>query len=550
MAEQAQGNTGSGQADRSITIDVSNDARPIGLMPPSFPPDYVAGSVAPFFMAGNYVGETPHLPMIDLTFTKEEACPVQWWGMLYEGWVPNPDDEGTTVFLRGYEKRGPNNERKRIYMTATTPDLIDTKYRGKIRAFFDRLLTDANAGTPLMRHYFDNYYDLYWDLHVGATGDQIPAAAKQFSTGFNTVLGFYYPTLEVVRDAYIQARNTREALKAWLDGRVQAILDGKTPDADRTFVYYWLKNGGLGENFRRMDIVFECFHNFLAFSQWGNMVYNVGAKLEPAHGDPNVRAWFERTMSHGPDEAGGSPFTPLDRFVMELFRTINPNGGSLSQIGRMRQLLPSQFSSVTTPHLPASMDPRDWSDPYEFDPDRYQTAPTAADNDEARCKEIGLARCPFSKESFPVKDGRKVEMTNSAFGAVYSEIDGVPHPVVDTAGYAPFGFGYRRCAGEHITMEFVKEYLRKVWRDRISFVKLDLAEARAGARKPQDGAQRRHRLQAGGVRSGLRAGGLGRRALPLSTGIALGSTLSHAQRRRHRRRAGDRSRASRGPFAA
>jgi len=67
-------------------------------------------------------------------------------------------------------------------------------------------------------------------------------------------------------------------------------------------------------------------------------------------------------------------------------------------------------------------------------------------------------------------------MTNSAFGAIYSNIDGKPHPVVDTAGYAPFGFGYRRCAGEHLTMEFIKEYLRKVWKDKISFVKLDIAE--------------------------------------------------------------------------
>jgi hypothetical protein len=85
-----------------------------------------------------------------------------------------------------------------------------------------------------------------------------------------------------------------------------------------------------------------------------------------------------------------------------------------------------------------------------------------------------LARCPFHKDSFAVKDGRKVEMTNSAFGAVYSEIDGAPHPVVDMAGYAPFGFGYRRCAGEHLTMEFIKEFLRAIWKDKISFVKLDL----------------------------------------------------------------------------
>jgi hypothetical protein len=116
--------------------------------------------------------------------------------------------------------------------------------------------------------------------------------------GFNTVLGYWFLTSVQVREAYVQARNTRDAPKAWLGVRVQAILDRKQPDADRTFVHYWLKNGELGENFRRFDIVFERFHNLLALGQWGNMVYNVAAKLEPSHGDPSIRTWFERTMKN------------------------------------------------------------------------------------------------------------------------------------------------------------------------------------------------------------------------------------------------------------
>jgi cytochrome P450 len=65
-------------------------------------------------------------------------------------------------------------------------------------------------------------------------------------------------------------------------------------------------------------------------------------------------------------------------------------------------------------------------------------------------------------------------VTNSAFGAVHGVVDGTAYPVCDTAGYAPFGFGYRRCAGEQLTTEFLKEFLRTVWRDGIEFVKLDL----------------------------------------------------------------------------
>jgi hypothetical protein len=212
----------------------------------------------------------------------------------------------------------------------------------------------------------------------------------------------------------------------------------------------------------------------MAFSQWGNMVYNVAAKLEPSSGDPSVRAWFEKTMKNDPDRADGKGFTPFDRLVMELFRVICPNAGSFSIPQRNRAPLGAGFSAIFTPHAPANMSPLHWNNPTEFDPDRFKTAPTTADNDEARARQVGLMKCPFSKESFAFKDGRKGEMTNSAFGAVYGVVDGKAQPLPDTAGYAPFGFGYRRCAGEYITMEFIKEFLRKTWKDKISFVKLDI----------------------------------------------------------------------------
>ncbi len=95
----------------------------------------------------------------------------------------------------------------------------------------------------------------------------------------------------------------REPLKAWIDERVQAILDGEVPNPEQTFVHYWLKNAGEDENFRRKDIVFECFHNFVAFSQWGKTFFNIMARLNTDDGDPTIRAWFEKTMTNGPDDA-------------------------------------------------------------------------------------------------------------------------------------------------------------------------------------------------------------------------------------------------------
>jgi hypothetical protein len=37
---------------------------------------------------------------------KEKAVSIQLWGMLYEGWTPDPDEEGRTVFMQGYGNRG------------------------------------------------------------------------------------------------------------------------------------------------------------------------------------------------------------------------------------------------------------------------------------------------------------------------------------------------------------------------------------------------------------------------------------------------------------
>ena len=447
----------------------------VGLLPPTFDPDYIDGAVVPYLLSSQYAGERPALPLIDLALSKENAAPPHFWGMLYDGWAPNPEEEGVTVFIQGYERRGPDNERKKIYASATTPDLYAAKYAGKVRRFLARLFDDANAGQPLMQKYYADYFDLYWDLHLGVTGEAIPVEVRQIGASFTAVLGHWFPTSEVVHENFMRVRELRPVLTKWIDLRVQAVIDGDVPDPEATFVHYWLENGGGGEHFRRKDIVFECFHNFLAFSQWGNTVYNIMALLAAGHGDPQVRSGFAQTMADGPDETDGGAFTPLDRFVMELFRTISPNAGSLSTVATQRGLQPRE-GAVVTPHPTTSRDPRHWLDPETFDPDRYTAAPTSADNDETRSKEVGLARCPFPPAPFAVRDGRRAELTNSAFGAVYGVVDGTPYPVCDAAGYAPFGFGYRRCGGEHVTVEFVKEFLRTVWRDGIEFVRLDLEQ--------------------------------------------------------------------------
>ena len=129
-------------------------------MPATFDVEYVAGAVAAFLLSSSYIGETPSLPMIDLALSKEKAVPAHLWGVFYDSWAPDTEEQGVPVFFQGYQRRGPNNERKKIYVSAVTPDLIATKYRPKLVRFYEKLFADSNSGKPLMQCYFDNYYEL------------------------------------------------------------------------------------------------------------------------------------------------------------------------------------------------------------------------------------------------------------------------------------------------------------------------------------------------------------------------------------------------------
>lgn len=434
---------------------------------------YVENVIVPWFLVSTFHGGRPLLPMIDVTLTKQNALPRDLWGLLSETWKIEPED-GVTVFLQALEKRGPDNERKKIYMAAVTPDLYAPMYRDKVMLFFNKLLDSRNAGKPLMRPYLEGYFDMYWDLHLGVKGEAVPARVRQIGDNFNTVLAFRDPTQKIVYDNYMGVRSNLQYLKKWIDERVSDLHDGKTPNPEKTFVYWWFKNAGNGENFSKKDIVFECFHNFVAFSQWGNTIYNIMLKLSRNAGDPDVRASFKKTMESNFDSADGGSFTPLERFVMELFRTISPNGGSISALEETRTPPFQRSGYIVSPHTTTSLDPVHWKNPDKFDPDRYQSVPTSDQIDEAECRQIGFAQCPFAQTKFELKDGRKGLMHNSGFGTVYGIVNGKRLPVCDYAGFAPFGFGYRRCPGEQITIQAFEDFLRKVWTDKIEFEKLNI----------------------------------------------------------------------------
>ena len=49
-------------------------------IPANFDQEYVEKVVKPFFLTSFYEGERPMLPMIDVTFSKQNALPYDLWG--------------------------------------------------------------------------------------------------------------------------------------------------------------------------------------------------------------------------------------------------------------------------------------------------------------------------------------------------------------------------------------------------------------------------------------------------------------------------------------
>ena len=103
-----------------------------------------------------------------------------------------------------------------------------------------------------------------------------------------------------------------------------------------------------------------------------------------------------------------------------------------------------------------------------------QASPRSEQSKSIQVAQTYLDVLKATNPTLEVKDGRHVGVTNSGFGTVFSVVDGKPKPVCDYAGFAPFGFSYRRCPGEQLTIQVFEDFLRKVWRDKIVFRRLNL----------------------------------------------------------------------------
>jgi len=436
------------------------------------------------------------LPMVSTDFQKKDALPAFMMGLLWDDWERN-DTDSSTVFLENLADRGTNNAKKKTYFSALTPDLYQEQYRVKIEAFCQSLLSPNNAGKPLLSLYEERYLELFWDLHLQVKPEDIPDFAKKIGLEFINCWAIFNPldfndleSSKEFKKSYQYVREHRTALKEWINGRVETIK-ACPENYNDSFVKYWFENDP-ENNFETADVTFECFHNFIALSQWGNTFYKFVDLLRTDNTSATAQAVqtkFNEVFSAEvtKDDKG---FTDLDYLVLELFRVSLPNGGSISRYYGENpsgsSIADKADELVVQTHYHPANSPTLWEDSVAipnstlnnapFNPDRYKNVPLAHEVDEEALKKAGaLAKCPFDHSSLETADGRSIE--NNAFGTTFAKTsEGKTCPMVETAGFSPFGFGYRRCPGEMLTVEVFKTILTEVNNYNVSFYELMPAE--------------------------------------------------------------------------
>jgi len=150
-------------------------------------------------------------------------------------------------------------------------------------------------------------------------------------------LAYRDPTQQIVYDNYVVVRKNLDFLKSWISDRLADLESGRTPQPQKIFGWYWLANSVHSEHFNHEDVVFECFHDFVALSQWGHSLHNTMVTLLGVGGDDEARRAFASTMAGDFRNSAGGAFPPLTRLVMEFFRKMSPNGGSISTLTETRR---------------------------------------------------------------------------------------------------------------------------------------------------------------------------------------------------------------------
>ena len=264
-----------------------------------------------------------------------------------------------------------------------------------------------------------------------------PVRCVQIGEAFNTVLAYRDPLLPITYDNYMKVRELQDFLKSWIGERIGDIQSGKTKNPEKTMAWHWLKNAGDGSHFSKKDVVVRVLPQFRRAEPMGQYDFRdhvalVGRRRRSGRAsvisEDNERKFRHcRRRAFLATGAIRHGIVPRD-FAERWQRLHHPVMREQAPTARLRSKSSAcRWNGIATSarRIPAPAWIRSTGRiRIRSIRNGIFAFPTSAQINDDKCRQIGLARCPFDITNFEVKDGRKANITNSGFGTVFGVVDG------------------------------------------------------------------------------------------------------------------------------
>lgn len=393
----------------------------------------------------------PYIDGYDNQYDKFRSVPDRVIFYLgYDALTVNPRQEDWTLFLRnfadrGYARQNPDqaewevaNFAKRQYVAALSVDKLQF-YQEKIEAFVKTAYTEVLVNRkPLVSSFRQNVTLFFLRIHIGER--DFPDYVIEYFNRFIDYLGIGNPNIPESRELLLYGNQTAPKIYEYFD---DALVD-VVANEDKTTIAYWWNLAGMSSK----ALLFESIHNNLATSQFTNVLYSViYTALNPTNPlNPALPPYPNFFEKYREAVDGNSKLN----VVRELFRLLVPNTNSFSRVN------PEDSSSQLSFHLhqqimiqnsPGASQPQQLGSYFTYNPNQY--------NAHFSTNLDGLDGLPVSMDfindlpTSPLDQETVVDKSRPII------------PIFPKPTYAPFGLGYRRCAGEifvYLVVEKLLEY--------------------------------------------------------------------------------------------
>lgn len=351
--------------------------------------------------------------------------------LFYLGYDPDtvsPTQKDWTLFLRNFVDRGSSgvtgtplwqvtNFAKRQYMNAFAVDKMQF-YLDKIHEFVMTSYSEVTVNRlPLVSSFEKNVVLFFLKLHIGV--HQFPQYVIDYFTNFIRFVGIGDPNNaernNLLMEGYLNASRVFDYFK---EKATEAIGNNDTS----TIAYWWNLSGLPLE-----ALLFESVHNIVAFSQFNNVLYSViyttivpTNVILPSAPYPNFLNLYQ---------AAPTSNEKLN-VVREAYRILVPNSNSFSKVN------PQDGVSLQARHLHQQImitSSGGLTGYFTYNTAQYAGFSTNFDGI------TGLAVSNNFEVNFPTSPLDQETVVDASRPMI---------PIFPRPTYAPFGLGYRRCAGE------------------------------------------------------------------------------------------------------